>query len=175
MPCRLDHKEVGIVKGRNPLLSSVLILAGVMLCSCAANRRAWTTKDSWYNALPPEAPAWWEWDKLDRARIHEVIDAKGPQAEELLQNVPILVLSAEQASELIGKTLPEVPGTQPYLTRGVYLNRGTGAFSVSILEDQIRVDHSSLGRSAVPMKRLALVLQLERKPTEVFITCSMAE
>jgi hypothetical protein len=68
-----------------------------------------------------------------------------------------------------------VPGTKPYLTRGVYLNRGTGGFSVYILEDQLLVRHGSFGRSAVPMKRQALVLQLEHSPTEVFVTCSMAE
>jgi hypothetical protein len=68
-----------------------------------------------------------------------------------------------------------VPGTKPYLTRGVYLNRGTGGFSVYILEDQLLVRHGSLGHSGVPMKRQALVVQLKRKPAEVFATCSMAE
>lgn len=63
----------------------------------------------------------------------------------------------------------------PYLTRGLYLNRGTGRFSVYISADQLVVHHGSLGASAVPMKRQALVLQLEQSPAEVFVYCSMAK
>jgi len=80
----------------------------------------------------------------------------------------MVALTAEQAAEFIGATLPDVPGTQPYLARSVYLNRGTGSFSVYILENQLLVHHSSLGHSPVPMKRQVLILQLERKPQDVF-------
>lgn len=157
------------------LLSGVLILSAATLYRCTPDRRAWTTVDSWYNAPPPEAPRRREWEGLDRARIHEVIESREPQAEELLQDVSIVELNCEQAAEFIGEALPEVPGTKPYLTRAVYLNRGTGGFSVYLLEDELLVYHRSLGRRAVPMKRQALVLQLERQPTQVFVTCSMAE
>jgi hypothetical protein len=146
-----------------------------MLCGCVSDHRAWTTQDSWYNAAPPEIPRRGEWDRLDRARIHEILESRELQAEELLQDVSIVELTAEQAAGFVGAALPDMPGTQPYLTRGVYLNRGTGAFSVYVLENQLLVHHSCLGRRAVPMKRQALVLQLERKPEDVFVTCSMAE
>jgi hypothetical protein len=46
---------------------------------------------------------------------------------------------------------------------------------VYLAQDQLVVNHGSLGSSAVPMKRQALVLQLERMPAEVFVACSMAE
>jgi hypothetical protein len=104
-----------------------------------------------------------------------VIESLEPRAEELLQDVAIVGLSREQTAEFIGEALPELSGTKPYLARGVYLNRGTGSFSVYILEGQLLVHHGSLGRNAVPMKRQALVLQLEHNPTEVFVACSMAE
>jgi hypothetical protein len=84
-------------------------------------------------------------------------------------------LTSQQAVEFIGKALPEVPGTKPYLTRGVYLNRDTGRFSVYILADQLVVHHGSLGSGPSSMKRQALVLQLDQSPAEVFVTCSMAE
>jgi hypothetical protein len=156
------------------LVFLVLATSGCGLSLFSTSRRAWTTKDSWYADLPENVPSW-NWPSLDRARIHEVIESKEVEAEELLQDVSIVQLSSEEAAEFIGEALPEVPGTKPHLTRGVYLNRATGAFSVSTQEDQLRVHHDSLGRRAVPMKRQALVLQLERKPTEVFVTCSMAE
>ncbi|MFC2023900.1 hypothetical protein ACFLT5_04115 [Chloroflexota bacterium] len=157
------------------LLGGALVLGVATLCSCTSDQGAWTTQDSWYNATPPETPRRSEWEKLDRARIHEALESRELQAEEHLQDVSIVELTAEQAAEFIGAALPDVPGTQPYLTRGVYLNRGTGAFSAYTLENQLLVHHSSLGHSAVPMKRQALVLQLELKPRDVFLTCSMAE
>ena len=157
------------------LLGGALLLAGATLYGCTSDRRAWTTQDSWYNAPPPETPRRGEWEQLDRARIHEVLESRELQAEELLQDVSIVEVTAEQAAELIGATLPDQPDTQPYLTRGVYLNGGTGSFSVYLLEDQLLVHHGSLGHRAVPMKRQALVLQLEQEPQDVFVTCSMAE
>jgi hypothetical protein len=156
-------------------LSGAPVLAGVMLYGCAFDHRAWTTQDTWYNAAPPETPPRREWEQLDRERIHEVLESRELQAEVLLQDVSIVEFTAEQAAAFIGKALPDQPDTQPYLTRGVYLNRGTGSFSVYTLENQLLVHHGSLGRRAVSMKRQALVLQLERKPRDVFVTCSMAE
>jgi hypothetical protein len=157
------------------LLGAALVLAGAALGGCASDGRAWSSEDSWYNAPPPETPPRWQWEELDRARIHEVMASREPQAEELLADLAIVALSNEQAAELLGRTLAEVPGATPYLSRGVYLNRETGGFSVYVLEDRLLVHHTSLGRSAVPMKRQALVLQLARQPADVFVTCSMAE
>ena len=156
-----------------------ILLIG-MLVGCgrqhaSSTQKAWTAEDSWYTGLPSVDPPYWSWPELDHARIHEVVESQQPEAETLLQNVSIVELTSQEAAEFIGEPLPEVPGAEPYLTRGVYLNRGTGSFSVYILEDRLVVHHGSLGSSAVPMKRQALVLQLERSPTEVFVACSMAQ
>jgi hypothetical protein len=62
-----------------------------------------------------------------------------------------------------------VPGTKPYLTRGIYLAKGTGSFSVTVFEDQLMVVHGSLGSGGYPMNRQALVLQLEEAPSEVLV------
>jgi hypothetical protein len=134
-----------------------------------------TPRDPWYKAPPSADPPYWSWPELDRTRIHEVIESKQPDAEQLLQDVSSVELTSQQAAEFIGEALPEVPGTKPYLTRGVYLSRGTGRFSAYILADQLVVHHGSLGSGNVPMKRQALVLQLEQSPVEVFVTCSMAK
>jgi hypothetical protein len=71
-------------------LSGAPILAGAMLHGCAFDHRAWTTQDSWYNAVPSEAPGRREWEQLDRARIHKVLESRELQAEVLLQDVSIV-------------------------------------------------------------------------------------
>ena len=151
-----------------------LAVGGCGLGLFSSSRPAWTSKDSWYADLPEDVSSW-SWPSLDHARIHEVIEPREAKAEELLEEVAIVPLTREEATEFLGEELSDVPGAEPYLTRGIYLNRATGSFSVYILEDQLRIHHRSLGRRAVPMKRQALVLQLERKPAEVYVTCSMAE
>ncbi len=156
------------------LVFLILATRGCGLTLFSTSHGAWTSKDPWYADLPQDVSSR-NWPPLDHARIHEVIESKEAEAEELLQDVPIAELTSERAAEFVGEELPDIPGTQPYLTRGVYLNRATGGFSVFMLEDKLRVHHGSLGRRAVPMKRQALVLQLERKPAEVYVTCSMAE
>jgi hypothetical protein len=128
----------------------------------------------WYNPAPSGALVG-EGQRLDRERIHEVIESKEAEAEALLEDVPILELTVEEAAEFIGQPLPEVPGTKPYLTRGVYLAKGTGSFSVTVFEDQLMVVHGSLGSGGYPMNRQALVLQLEEAPSEVFVECWMAK
>jgi hypothetical protein len=153
------------------LLVACVLLGGILI-GCSSQRRAWTTEDSWYNPPSSGTPVW-TWPHLDRERLHEVVETKEAEAEQLLDDVAVVELTSDEASEFIGEVLPEVPGTKPYLTRGLYLGRGS--FSVHVFEDQLAVTHGSLGRRALPMKRQALVLQLERAPAEVFVTCSMAE
>lgn len=153
-------------------LLACILLSGTLI-GCVS-RRAWTTEDSWYNPPPTEALVG-QGQRLDRARIHEVLESKQAEVEELLEDVSVVELTDEQAVEFVGQELPEVAGTKPYLTRGVYLARETGSFPVTVYEDQLVVHHGSLGSGGYPMGRQALVLQLERAPAEVFVTCSMAK
>jgi hypothetical protein len=164
-------------------LVSLFLLAALLACttsSCGPGRtptprRSFTTQDPWYTGLPSEGPLYWTWPELDPGRIQEVVESKQPEAERLLEDVPILELGDEQAAEFVGGALAGAPGTRPYLTRGLYLNRQTYMFTVYVREDQLVVYHGTLGTSPLPMRRQALVLQLERKPSEVFVTCTMDE
>jgi hypothetical protein len=153
-------------------LSSLAALV-LILCGCGG-RRAWTTEDSWYRPRPAGTPAAIS-DRVDAARVYEVVETWHAEAEALLAEIPILEITDQQAAEFAGQELTDAPGTRPYLVRGVYLNRGTGGWSIRIAGDELVVHHGSLGRSAVPMKRQALILQLERAPAQVYVTCSMAE
>jgi hypothetical protein len=154
------------------VLLAWIALSGALV-GCIS-RRAWTTEDPWYNP-PPQGALVGEGQRLDRARIHEVVESRHAEAEELLEDVSIVELTDEQAAAFVGQALPKAAGTKPYLTRAVYLARGTGSFSVTVYEDRLAVHHGSLGSGGYPMGRQALVLQLERAPAEVFVTCSMAK
>jgi hypothetical protein len=162
--------------------ASLLPLATLVICamsgcrpgSSSTSRRAWSEEDTWYRA-PPSGTHLWEWSELDRDRVHEVIVSKKADAEGLLQDVSSVALTGQHAAEFIGGPLPDRPGTKPYLTRGVFLNRETGGFTVYTSGHQVVIHHGSLGRGAVPMSRQPLVLQLEQEPVEVFVVCSMAE
>jgi hypothetical protein len=151
----------------------VLLLAG-LLAACAEDNRAWTTQDSWYKPAPVDVSLA-QWPLLDRARLHKVIAEEEAAAEKLLQDVPVVELTAQQAADLIGKPLPDATGAKPYLVRAVALNRQTGQFLVNVAGEQLAVYHRSMGSKAVPMTRQALVLQLERAPAEAFAGASMAQ
>jgi hypothetical protein len=154
------------------------ILAGLLLMSllaaCADDNRAWTTQDAWYRPAPTNV-AFGQWPSLDRTRIHAVAEGQEAAAEKLLATVPAVELTAQQATDLVGRPLPDVAGAKPYLVRAVYLNRETGQFLVNVSGDQLAVTHRSMGSQAVPMRRQALVLQLERAPAEVFVGASMTQ
>jgi hypothetical protein len=149
------------------------LILGMALAGCAPGS-AWTSEDSWYNP-PPGGALEGPGEELDGERIHEVVDPKEGEAEALLEQVAILELTDEQASWFTGEPLPQVPGTRAYVVRGVYLTKGTGTFSVSVHGDQLVVFNGSLGSGGNPMRRQALVVQLEKPPDEVFVTCSMGK
>jgi hypothetical protein len=159
------------VKGK--VFLTVVLLCG-FLAGCAHDRRAWTSEDGWYNPHP-SGTRLAEWEPLEHGRIHEVSEGQRAAAEDLLREASYVVLTPDQAADLLGQSLPSVAGTQPVLVRGLVLNRATGGFSVYVLEDRVTVYHRCLGRSAVPMTRQPLVLQLERPPTTVYVAVSMAE
>lgn len=155
-------------------LAGSLLLAALVLGGCGP-KQASTAKDAWYTGLPSGEPPYFDWPKLESARIHEVVESKQADAEELLRDVAVQELTTQQAEAFIGGALPDLAGTKPYLTRGLVLNRGLGRFTVYVLEDQLLVHHGSLGHNPVPMTRQALVLQLEQSPKTVFVYCKMAE
>jgi hypothetical protein len=153
---------------------SVCVLLCVLLSSCSLLSSS-LGRDSWYTAPPEEAQYAGEWVLLEDERVHEVIQARLPDAEALLEDMPIVEITELQAEEFVGQTLPPVMGAQPYLVRGLCGVRATGGFRVSVLEDQLRVHHGSLGADPARMSRQPLVLQLESSPVQVYVTCSMAK
>jgi hypothetical protein len=103
-----------------------------------------------------------------------VVAPRLADAEALLEDAAIVPLTSEDASELAGELLPEARGTAPFLVRGLCLQRTTGRFTVYLDGQSLVVHHGSLGSGSGLMERQPLVLQLDRAPIEVYVTCSMA-
>jgi hypothetical protein len=141
------------------------------------NRVPWTSVDkSWYH--PPQSDDFARFRKaapLPDSAVIEVTPAQLARAEKVLRQAPSIGISSQRASAFVGRNVESVDGQRWYLIRAVCLNRGTGAFSVTQLGHDVLVEHGSLGRSAVPMQRQALVVRLPERPGVVFTSCSMAE
>ena len=64
-------------------------------------------------------------------------------------------------------------GATPYLVRAVYINGGTGGFSVSRVGTSLVISHGSLGHN-YGAHRSALVVCLTFQPTDVYIEAGTA-
>ena len=85
-----------------------VFLAGLILCVllCAIlafSAYVWvrkrTAKDPWDRSPGTEGPEEWRWRELPSARIHEVVDARQPEAQALLEDVAAVPITEERAAE----------------------------------------------------------------------------
>jgi hypothetical protein len=151
-----------------------LALVWLMGCTQSQTHRAWSSTDSWYHA-PSEWARFRQAQGLPDADIVEVAPDQMTAAEEQLRELFCVEISADRASELIGHLIAPRAGSSLFLVRAVYLNRGTGKFMAVPVRSELLIEHGSLGHSAVPMKRQALVVRLSQKPETIYVSCSMDE
>ncbi|KKL55015.1 hypothetical protein LCGC14_2259630 [marine sediment metagenome] len=163
------RKSIGTIV----LVSALLALPS--LTGCIIDERAWTRTDTWYSPRPVDVGASEVWSDVPSGKVHEVTPGKRAEAESLLKDVSVYQVTARRASQLTGRSLPARTDSVYCLTRAVYLNRGTGRFSVMKSGPAIRVGHGSLGARPVPMKRQALVIELDELPKVLYVDCSMCQ
>ena len=158
------------------LIAVCLTVSVLSLQGCGGqNSSPWTVKDSWYHRPSIEPLVLIEeGNKLPDKEIYKVTSIMQPKAEMMLKEKPVIQLSAPQVKAFVGGNPKSVYRKTPFLVRAVYLNEGTGKFMVYERDKKLWVTHGSLGRSAVPMKRQALVVFLKVRPTQVFVFCTMA-
>jgi hypothetical protein len=77
--------------------------------------------------------------------------------------------------ELANYTLALSPELKPYLVRAQVYFEGTGAFDIELNGQILSVTHGSLGHSTPPLRRIAIVVFVEREITEVDARASVAE
>ena len=156
------------------MLGLSLIIFWLFGCTQPQRGRSCSSTDSWYH--PPS-----DWSQFRQAKalpdsdISEVAAERMTAAEEQICDVACVEISVDHAAELVGRSMPLRAGSGFFLVRAVYLNRGTGKFSVVQVGNELLVEHLSLGHSAVPMKRQPLVVRLSQKPETVYASCNMAE
>jgi hypothetical protein len=143
-------------------------------CKNSNSTQVWSTKDSWYKTSSASVGLSDE-KQFVEVKFHEVTNSMQSKAQNLLKQKSIVPLSLAQAKTFTSGQFKQVKAKRPYLVRAVYLNKGTGAYSVFLRGKKLVVSHGSLGRSDVPMKRQALIVYLSALPTEVFVVCEMAE
>ena len=136
-----------------------------------ADHRAATNTDAWHK-VPSDRTVARESRTVPWA---EVKPSAHSAAERHLAAVDFVRVSREEATDYATTPLQVGDGDQCYLLRGLYLNRGTGRFSVGCDGRNLYVHHGSLGRRAVPMKRQPLLVALPEAPEQVYVDVSMAE
>ncbi len=157
-----------------PFVNGCGNLVSTRVSSTQDSHQEWSTQDSWYKT-PTSGIDWSHEERFVEVKFQEVTGATEPKAESLLKQKSIVQLSLAQARTFTGNQFKPTKAKRPYLVRAVYLNKETGGFSVFLDGNKLIVSHDSLGHSAVPMKRQALVVSLSAQPSQVFVTCGMAE
>jgi hypothetical protein len=133
------------------------------------NRPISTNTDSWFAPGPPLA----DMVRVKSDRYAPVRDELQAKAQGLLEKTGAQQITAEEAAEYAGKPLPA--GGVFVLLRAVVLNEENGGYDLAVKGDAAAVHFGCLGRTAVPMKRKALVAVLPVVPKVVYVSCSMAE
>jgi hypothetical protein len=145
---------------------ALFVMAG---CGVTADRRAFTSVDSWYS--PPSSSI--DFTPLDKEWFAPVEDAHQMEAQAALADVSARRVTADEAARLVGR--PLAAGGECVLLRAVVLFEGTGGFDVGVSGRAVHVHHGCLGRRPAPMGRKALIAVLPAVPETVFVSCSMAE
>lgn len=118
-------------------------------------------------------PNWKYWSKdvvdIPDTRIFKVQEASQEFVIERLEEVELIQLSLPEARQLIGENYASEKATKPFLVRGVYMHKFTGEFSLYLYEGELLVTHNSLGEH-VRVSKLGLVINIEEKPTKLFVT-----
>lgn len=153
-----------------------IAIAGTALPGCRdrEDRMARTGEDGWYRPVDSSfAEA--EWERIPDEQVWEVRDSLQARMQERLAEHPVVPLSRQEAAAAVEGDKAGGDSLKPYLVRALYLNYGTGGFSLYRSGTNLLAVHGSLGKSAVPMKRRALVLLLPVPPQKLYIEVFMAE
>lgn len=79
-----------------------------------------------------------------------------------------------RAVELGGLSKPDGTTGQAYLLRGLVLNDRSPFFEIYVKGGVVLVRSSTLGSSALPMRRRPVVVILESDPEDIYVSVGMA-
>jgi hypothetical protein len=109
------------------------------------------------------------WQALPEDAFAEIPVSKFDYARSELAGQPVIALTPGAMVSFLGREgLLHCTGqSRPYLVRAVYMNGGTGRFSLSWSSDSLIVAHGSMGMGS-QTKESALVACLSKAPVSVF-------
>jgi hypothetical protein len=128
--------------------------------------------DAW-EGLAADLPDQRHCEPVPPAQVAPVQPSRREAAVERLREVAIVSLTAIQAAELAPRAA-SAAGTKPYLVRATAKNAVAGAFEARLCAGVLWISHRSLGRDIPPSVRLPVVVYLDRPPTRLFVSVSMA-
>ena len=158
--------------GRNIVMRILgMIFLAVSLSGGCRDNRVFTTADSWF--APPQS-YYLDAPTLEQSRIHEVNQYQEAAAESSLHDVSWIEVSEETTKRLFGI----VPSDKRrlVLVRAIKLGDAAGGFNVRMsAAGDLFIDFHCMGGHPLPMRRAALVPELDRLPARVFNSCGMTE
>lgn len=127
--------------------------------------------DLWYQPSVQSAVG-----PVSSLRLHTDFEPVQPNklasVEALLKNEALVLIDADTAQSLTAKTMAVSGEQQRYLARSLHF-AAHGEYSVDRDQTSLRIHHRSLGFDA-PIVRQGLVVLLNGRPKDVFVSCSIA-
>jgi hypothetical protein len=132
------------------------------------------TEAKWLQPMPSESSNWHAWKSISADDFFEVPASRLGAAESYLRDRPAV---AQDLSSLayFGRPSFACPAQgKIFLVRALYIQGGTGVFSLSWAGSALVVSHAGLG-SAVTPQHSALVACLSSEPSTVYAAVSAAQ
>jgi hypothetical protein len=161
--------QIDIANMRRILLSLVILLF-LMMSACCKSFDSSTKREN-EAARPWVTESWrgqYDWKPVERHK--SVTTSKSSGAETLLQAKAVLQITASEAQELVGESIPDGKQT-PYLLRGVGDANETFPLELAVRPDgTVWIGGGANSKCSVPMKRRPVVAWLDRMPEKAYVT-----
>lgn len=110
----------------------------------------------------------YDWKPIERHK--SVIASRSSRAEDLLRATAVVRITAAEAQELVGESIPD--GKQaPYLLRGVGDANETFPLELAVRPDgSVWIGGGVNNKCSVPMRRQPIVAWLDKTPEKVYVT-----
>jgi hypothetical protein len=130
---------------------------------------------AWLEAAPSSMGGFGKWVKISDRAFFEVPASKLDAAETSLSNVTFLAQSSGDPAYFGRPDFQCTAPSKPYLVRALYINGGTGSFSLYWADSSLVVAQGSLGSPDAPTpNKSVLVACLSKEPKAVYSVLSSA-
>ena len=151
---------------RKTLLAPLLVLAGCQTVDVAPTVEAAAAPEAWLET-PANLGSWRDWEEVAPSHYFEVPASKLEAARHDLSASPFLPQGPDEITYFGGGSFRCEDPARAYLVRAVYMNGGTGRYTLYWAKSSLIVSHQSLGHAS-PLHPSALIACLARAPTAVY-------